>query len=509
MSEMNSIATLAIVMRNVNVEYEAAYGGFVSANSRLSAARTVALSVPTRGLRPLERGFGQCHSGFRAEWWLVSANLGSTTFLRPSNVPKAKCFLCEDGFHWAADCKKFARREDRVKRCFICLRRGHRAPDCRARKNCTHCNGRHNRAICPTPNAGKTDERKEEKQKSTSNEWYFMINSHDVEDRYKRAKLNPDQMTQMPDAPPYLRIGQVCLNAEHLARKRWRAGLAKLQNCLEDAHLILDIGQNWRYWLWGTSHELSSFIIERALPLFSNCIEWRITYHMILDDNGPARIRRRQLFRRWRPISRSLSETTNFTLQPNKDMQGTVTLTASPLILSINNIYISNNYMSRPYVGNYGIVRSLEGDGLISAGEILEWLHHKPDPTRKKHILDQRWKTDRNLRLGYYVVKGSSNINSVRDWAEDLVLKLKSMFLEAKSAEDAREFYFILAKNILPFESGRYAGAIEFCIRNDVTNEYLTLQKAVCGSAISVVRSKNLMTAGHPLNEWFQSTRRI
>ncbi|KAI1709395.1 hypothetical protein Ddc_13871 [Ditylenchus destructor] len=30
-------------------------GGFVSANSRPSAARTVALSVPTRGLRPLER----------------------------------------------------------------------------------------------------------------------------------------------------------------------------------------------------------------------------------------------------------------------------------------------------------------------------------------------------------------------------------------------------------------------------------------------------------------------
>ncbi|KAI1695230.1 hypothetical protein Ddc_21405 [Ditylenchus destructor] len=35
-------------------------GGFVSANSRPSAARIVALSVPTRGLRLLERWLCQC-----------------------------------------------------------------------------------------------------------------------------------------------------------------------------------------------------------------------------------------------------------------------------------------------------------------------------------------------------------------------------------------------------------------------------------------------------------------
>ncbi|KAI1700028.1 phlebovirus glycoprotein g2 domain-containing protein [Ditylenchus destructor] len=94
---------------------------------------------------------------------------------KASNVPKAKCFLCEDGFHWAADCKKFARREDRVKRlaeqkrCFVCLRRGHRAPDCRSRRNCANCDGRHNRAICPTPNGEHSGKQRDEKQKSTSN----------------------------------------------------------------------------------------------------------------------------------------------------------------------------------------------------------------------------------------------------------------------------------------------------------------------------------------------------
>ncbi|KAI1707433.1 ATPase family associated with various cellular activities (AAA) domain-containing protein [Ditylenchus destructor] len=52
------------------------YGGFVSANSRPSAAPTVALSVPTRGLRPLERWLCQCQlAAFgRSNGGFVSAN---------------------------------------------------------------------------------------------------------------------------------------------------------------------------------------------------------------------------------------------------------------------------------------------------------------------------------------------------------------------------------------------------------------------------------------------------
>ncbi|KAI1696874.1 glycosyl hydrolases family 18 domain-containing protein [Ditylenchus destructor] len=50
--------------------------GFVSANSRPAAARTVALSVPTRGLRPLERWLCQCQlAAFgRSNCGFVSAN---------------------------------------------------------------------------------------------------------------------------------------------------------------------------------------------------------------------------------------------------------------------------------------------------------------------------------------------------------------------------------------------------------------------------------------------------
>ncbi|KAI1698236.1 hypothetical protein Ddc_19224 [Ditylenchus destructor] len=59
----------------------AAYGGFVSANSRPSAARTVALSVPTRGLRPLEWWFCQCQA------WVLP------TFLRYRNLAD-RCAVC-------------------------------------------------------------------------------------------------------------------------------------------------------------------------------------------------------------------------------------------------------------------------------------------------------------------------------------------------------------------------------------------------------------------------------
>ncbi|KAI1703618.1 hypothetical protein Ddc_16461 [Ditylenchus destructor] len=55
--------------------------GFVSANSRPSAARTVALSVPTRGLRPLERWLCQCQA------WVLP------TLLRYWNLAD-RCAVC-------------------------------------------------------------------------------------------------------------------------------------------------------------------------------------------------------------------------------------------------------------------------------------------------------------------------------------------------------------------------------------------------------------------------------
>ncbi|KAI1731120.1 hypothetical protein Ddc_03849 [Ditylenchus destructor] len=45
---------------DINLDLSCTNDGFVSANSRPSAARMMALSVPTRGLRPLERWLCQC-----------------------------------------------------------------------------------------------------------------------------------------------------------------------------------------------------------------------------------------------------------------------------------------------------------------------------------------------------------------------------------------------------------------------------------------------------------------
>uniref|UniRef100_A0A914GUX4 CCHC-type domain-containing protein n=1 Tax=Globodera rostochiensis TaxID=31243 RepID=A0A914GUX4_GLORO len=72
----------------------------------------------------------------------------------PPGKPKIQCLFC-GGSHWADECRKVASVQQRTKllseqeRCFMCLRRGHRAPECRSRRSCAKCNGPHNRVICP------------------------------------------------------------------------------------------------------------------------------------------------------------------------------------------------------------------------------------------------------------------------------------------------------------------------------------------------------------------------
>ncbi|KAI1703619.1 hypothetical protein Ddc_16462 [Ditylenchus destructor] len=76
-------------------------GGFVSANSRPSAARTVALSVPTRGLRPLERWLCQCQlAAFgRSNAGFVKKNFYMTDISTGKNRLSKK-FLHDGHKHW-------------------------------------------------------------------------------------------------------------------------------------------------------------------------------------------------------------------------------------------------------------------------------------------------------------------------------------------------------------------------------------------------------------------------
>jgi hypothetical protein len=66
------------------------------------------------------------------------------------NVPK--CAYCGEA-HYSDECSKFpdvdSRKQQLYDACFICLRRNHKAKDCRSRKPCYHCGGlNHNRSLC-------------------------------------------------------------------------------------------------------------------------------------------------------------------------------------------------------------------------------------------------------------------------------------------------------------------------------------------------------------------------
>lgn len=63
------------------------------------------------------------------------------------------CIFCQSK-HYSAECKKVTDVATRVKilkeegRCFVCLKKGHRANNCPRTRNCRNCEKRHHQAIC-------------------------------------------------------------------------------------------------------------------------------------------------------------------------------------------------------------------------------------------------------------------------------------------------------------------------------------------------------------------------
>ena len=74
------------------------------------------------------------------------------------------CFLCGQK-HWMADCFKFPSREtkwrelSRQERCTLCLQKGHAVADCEREAGCSRCQGRHNKALCPSATSSADAER--------------------------------------------------------------------------------------------------------------------------------------------------------------------------------------------------------------------------------------------------------------------------------------------------------------------------------------------------------------
>lgn len=80
----------------------------------------------------------------------------ASAFLTNSkNSPKYPCLFCEETGHYPDQCSKsLADRLEITKSkgaCFVCLRKGHQAKDCRKPPpHCrvSHCKGRHHSAVC-------------------------------------------------------------------------------------------------------------------------------------------------------------------------------------------------------------------------------------------------------------------------------------------------------------------------------------------------------------------------
>ena len=81
----------------------------------------------------------------------ASALVGSQ-MRTPAKLDK-QCPYCL-GSHAAESCEKVTSTDDRRKflgkymRCFSCLNKGNKAKDCRAKRQCTKCQGEHHQSIC-------------------------------------------------------------------------------------------------------------------------------------------------------------------------------------------------------------------------------------------------------------------------------------------------------------------------------------------------------------------------
>ena len=79
------------------------------------------------------------------------ANDGSRPFPDGSNRIQFECVYC-GGAHFSVLCERVVDPQDRTeilkrdRRCFVCLKSGHRSSSCF--KNCRRCHGNHHQSIC-------------------------------------------------------------------------------------------------------------------------------------------------------------------------------------------------------------------------------------------------------------------------------------------------------------------------------------------------------------------------
>ncbi|KAI1707162.1 hypothetical protein DdX_12538 [Ditylenchus destructor] len=287
--------------------------------------------------------------------------------------------------------------------------------------------------------------------------------------------------------PKYLRFQSVhikCANCEyyfHLDRENFEPCLWQFRHCFVDCHLHVSIPET-------TAAEFQSFLVERFLPLFSNCI-YSFIMECVRRNNDERDRPTKTLFKRclrffrFKGIRKSLKSSRTSAnvsadgLPPSSavanlnsgasDQQTTATSPSFTLLIShpsiLNCMYLSL-WVSRRY-----------SEPFIPIDNVIQWLHHSPTvPTTT--TTKNWWKSKRNLHLDASMLEDldteQSHIRAVSA-ANNLVKKIKERFLAGNASKEKCDFHL----EILLVQTRNSKLEIpEFDIRNDATNESLKLE---------------------------------
>nr|CAD2182591.1 unnamed protein product [Meloidogyne enterolobii] len=174
--------------------------------------------------------------------------------------PKWPCLFCENPSHFSANCETYLsikQRKDKLralKRCFSCLRPNHLANQCTKPSQCSNCQGKHPRALCPTlqnrssyytsnlpPNIQEGGPR--QTQASNLNNQHVQAVSIPHPIPMPLSQIVQTTASAVPDTPPYqanlASVSTESINKKLILLKCVRVMLFNPNNPLQEREVIL------------------------------------------------------------------------------------------------------------------------------------------------------------------------------------------------------------------------------------------------------------------------------
>ncbi|KAI1696989.1 hypothetical protein DdX_18760 [Ditylenchus destructor] len=264
-------------------------------------------------------------------------------------------------------------------------------------------------------------------------EWGFDISGAADGDFIERISISYKQLQSTHRPPQYLRFGFITVGTSSMAKEKWRKCLWEFRHCFLDCILRAYVSG------MSTAVEVQSFLADQLLPLFPNSA-YEIHVRSCPYDVG------------------SLKEAC---------YSPPLLLTSNPSILNCMCVAILT---WKRYECRYDIPFLAEDD-------VVEWLHHVPTVPTTTRMINWFSKSTRNLCLLAPILQFHGNVNGnfgvYVDAVDSLVEKIKKKFLLASTSEEMRQFYLVL--KYVEDMTG-HSHLTEFDIRNDATNERLTLK---------------------------------